>query len=379
MKFICSKEIWKRGIDAVQNAVGSPISNPIVENILLECKESQAIFTATNLNLVIRCECPVEVAEEGKVALPTKVISNVVHDLPNGDVTFDCRENRVEIVCGRFNAKLMGCPAEQFPPFVGIDEGVELTVPADDFKTVIRRTIFCTTAEKSRFELDGLKWVGGPDGVKVIGTDGRRLACIERDWKASGEISSLVPSKTLHEALSSLPDVGEVALRISERKVMISCADICMSSNLLVDNFPPYERIIPKESLQSATIERESLLGAVRRAANLANLETNMLTLQLKENSIAVVGERQEVGGLGMDEIEAKYEGQEISVYYNHRFLSDVLRVLESDEILFEFWDATRPGVIRPMGEEGYVYVIMPMRPPEKEGDDPEETEADEA
>ncbi len=257
-----------------------------------------------------------------------------------------------------------------FPPFMEVEEGIDLTVDTADLKKAIRWTIFATTSEKSRFELDGLKWVLEKEGAKVIATDGRRLSCVGRDWKSSGEISCLIPTKTMHEAMNSLPDEGEVAIRVGERKMMMSCGDICMSSNLLVDNFPPYDRIIPKESLIQAVIPREELYAAVKRASNLASLETNMLTLELKKDALGIVGERQEVGGLGKDEVGIEYSGDDLKVFYNHRFLTDVLKVLDSEKIVLELWDATRPGVIKPVGDEDYLYVIMPMRPPEEDAED---------
>ena len=373
MKFTCSKDVWARGVGAVQNAVGSPISNPMVENIFLECKGSEALFMATNLNLSIQCRCEVSVEEEGCIALPTKVITGLVRDLPDGDVSFTCKGTSVEIAAASFNGKLMGQPADQFPPFIEVDEGFDVTMDAQKFKKTVRWTIFATTVEKSRFELDGLKWVFEKDNVKVIATDGRRLAFMEQPWVPGGEGTCLIPSKTLHEALSSLPDTGELTLRVGERKAMIRSGDVTMSSNLLVDNFPPYDRIIPKENLISAVISREDLLASVRRSANLANLDTNMITLSLSQGRLSAVGERQEVGGVGIDEIDIDYDGDDLKVYYNYRFLVDVLKVLDVEEITIELWDATRPGVVRPKGEENYLYVIMPMRPPDEK---PENSDA---
>lgn len=367
MKFTCPSDVWKRGISAVQNAVGSPISNPMVENIFVECKDSEVTFMATNLNLCIRCRSKVEIEEEGSIALPTKVIGEIVSDLPQNDVTFTVVGTSIEIVAGSFDAKLKGLPGDQFPPFVEVEEGVELTVPAKELKKAIYMTNYATTTEKSRFELDGLKWVVQKDGAKIVATDGRRLACIMMPWTASNEITCLVPSKTMREANGSLPDDGDVHIRIGERKMMLSGGDVEMSSNLLVDNFPPYERIIPKECLLTAVIPREEFSTAVRRASHLANTDTNLVTISMSKNLLTIVGERQEVGGIGRDDIEIEYEGEEIKVYYNHKYIIDVLKVLDTEKIRFELWDATRPGVIRPMDSQDYLYVIMPMRAPDEE------------
>ncbi len=368
MKFRCPREVWVRGISAVQNAVGSPISNPIVENILVSCENQKVSFFATNLTLAIRCERDADVEEEGSIVLPTKVIIGLVRDLPPGEVTFECSETDVVIRCGRFFGKMKGQPGEQFPPFMPSIEGKTWSIPADMLRSAIRRTIFATSAEKSRFELDGIK-IDFRDGKTFfVATDGRRLAQVVYDNPDSSinSFGCLVPTKTMAELLNSLPEEGEAQIVASERRVLVSCGDLTVASNLLTDKFPPYEKIIPKDAQFTAIVPREPFLDMVKRVSDLSDLETSLVILELDKGSLKVHGERAEVGGRGEEDLEVEYSGDPMELRYNYRFLIDILRVLDTEKVVIELWDESRPGLIRGLGMDNYLYVIMPMRRPEE-------------
>lgn len=368
MRFRCPKDVWFRGVSAVRNAVGSPISNPMVENILVSCKEQTASFMATNLSLTIRCCREAQVEEEGEIALPTKIITDLVGDLPAGEVFFSSKETDVEIRCGSFHGVMKGQLGEQFPPFMTVAEGREWSVPVGVLREAVRRTIFATSTEKSRFELDGVKIDLRDKVIFFVSTDGRRLAQVvyKADDLPDESLEMLVPTKTMSELLSSLPDSGDVSITASERRVMFSCGDLTVASNLLADKFPPYEKIIPRDGRFRLTVGRLMLLDAVKRVSDLASLETNMVILSLTENSITVLGERAEVGGRGQEVVEVEYGGEPMEIRFNYRFLVDVLRLMSEEKASMELWDGTRPSILRFEGQDDFLYVLMPMKPPEE-------------
>lgn len=369
MKFTTSSATWLRGINAVQNAVGSAISNPILENINVSCEDNLVSFLATNLSVTIRCDGEAEIETPGSTVLPAKILVGLVQSLPNDDVMFEEKNQNVSIKCAKFSAKLKGQDAALYPPFNQVDEGDELTMPIDTLKSVIRRTIFATSQEKSRYELDGVK-IEIKDGELIcVATDGRRMALYKtknEKWP-KGPISILIPSKTLTTIQQSMPDEGEATIRIQERKIQFSCGDVVIVSNLLVDNFPQYERILPSEGKLKALINRSELLSAVKRAASVSSLETSMLVFKIGKGEIEVVGEREEVGGSSRDIVETNYDGDSMEIRYNHRFVSDLLRALEEEKVELELTDSRKPGVFRSEGVDDYLYVLMPMRPPEEE------------
>ena len=369
MKFTTSSATWSRGISAVQNAVGSAISNKILENIHVSCEDNLVSFLATNLSVTIRCDGEAEVETPGSTVLPAKILVGLIQSLPNDEVVFEEKNENVSIKCAKFSGKLKGQDAALFPPFNQVDEGNDLEMPIDTLKSVIRRTVFATSQEKSRYELDGVKFELTDGTLKCIATDGRRMALYKttnEKWP-KGPISALVPTKTLHIIQSSMPDEGNVAIRIHERKIQFSCGDVVIVSNLLVDNFPQYERILPSEGKFKALINRAELIASVKRTSTLTSVETRMLVLKMTKDQIEVVSEREEVGGSGIDFVEANYDGDEMEIRYNYQYLSDVLRALEQEKVELELTDSRKPAVFRGEGDNDYLYVLMPMRPPENE------------
>ncbi len=370
MKFKSSNQTLIRGISVVQNAVGSPISNPIVENILLSCdKESNKIvFIATNLSLTIRCEGDAEVEKSGEIVLPSTIIINLVNDLPEGDVFIEKEEEEIHIECEEFKGKMKGQSGELFPPFIYLEEGEEISIEAEELKDIIRKTLFATSSEKARYELDGVKIEIKKNELKTVSTDGRRLSIYKtkRENLPDKEIDALIPSKTLYEVQRSLYDEGIVQFKFMERKVQIQFGDTTIISNLLSDNYPQYEKIVPPDSDIKVVMNRDEFSSAIKRVSWLTNLDTNMVIVRIRKGEIEILSEREEIGGEGREKIDAEYDGEEIEIRYNNRFLLDYLRVMDDEKIEMEIRDSRKPGVFRIVGKEEYKYVLMPMRPPEE-------------
>lgn len=369
MKFSASYATWSRGVSAVQGAVGSTLSNPILENIFIECHENQVSFMATNLSVTIRCLGEAQVEAPGSIVLPARVLAPLVQSLPNADVHFEEENANVKINCARFDGTLKGQDASLFPPFNAVEEGISYSLPADTLKSVIRKTLIATTNDNPRYELDGVKFDLVDGKLTCVSTDGRRLSVIhlDEDNFPNESLSLLVPTKALQVIQSALPDEGDVTIRGQERRVQFECGDTVVVSNLLVDKFPQYDRILPPPGEIKAKFSRSELLSAIRRAANLASQDTGMLMFRLKPGQLEVSGEREEVGGSGVDQIDAEYEGEPLEVRYNHKFITEALRVIEEDEVIWELFDTRKPGTFYGLGNDRYRYVIMPMRPPDNE------------
>lgn len=369
MKFKCSSQVLSRGISAVRNAVGSPISNPIVENIHVSCEADKVRFHATNLNLTIRCEGEAQVEEPGEIVLPSKVIVEVFMDLPPGEASFECREETARIQCGEFKARMKGQSGELFPPFVALEEGEEIRIDAGTLKDIIRKTIIATSTDKSRFELDGVKCELKGKEIIWVATDGRRLSfySMAMEGLPEHEMSSLIPTKTLQEVQRTLPDEGEINLRLQPRKIQFKGGDTTIISNLLADNFPQYQKIIPPEGQYALRAKREELAAAIKRASYLSNVETRMVILKMSPAEVEIFGEREEVGGEGRDMINAEFDGERIEMRFNSDYLLDCLRVLEEESVELRIHDVRKPGIIRGIGNKNFLHVIMPIRPPEGE------------
>ncbi|MEW6234555.1 MAG: DNA polymerase III subunit beta [Candidatus Omnitrophota bacterium] len=369
MKFKSASQTWSRGINAVQGAVGSPISNPIVENIHVSCEGEKVRFMATNLNLSILCEGEAEVEEAGEIVLPAKILGNIGRDLPQGDVFCETKEETVKIRCGSFLARFKGNPGELFPPFCKLEEGRYIKISSKTLKDTIRKTYITTTTDKARFELDGVKFDLKGKVLNCVSTDGRRLSRYQIVDEALQEedFSSFLPAKTLFEVQKTLPDEGDVEIIFQEKRVQFSCGDAKIVSNLIVENFPPYEKIIPPPGNIKITFDKEKLLGAVKRASILSSQETNLIIVQIKSKEMRVFAEREEIGGEGSETISLEYEGEELKIRYNHKFLEDFLKIADEETVELEINDPRKPGIWRGVGNEKFLYVLMPLKEPQEE------------
>lgn len=368
MKFTATNQAWIRGISAVQNAIGSPISNPVVENIYVSCEKDKAVFIATNLNLSIRCEIEAVVKEPGQVVVPSGILTNIVRDFPEGDVEFSLEKKSIRISGGEFKVRINGHDANDFPSFAYVKEKVKFSIEVSRLKEAIRKTVFATTHEKARFELDGVCFDVRDKQLHCVSTDGRRLAWyMVDDVKLDVEnIAVLVPTKTLQEVNNSLPDEGEAVIKLEDKRIEVSCADVVVVSNLLNYNFPQYEKIVPRDSKFKAVVKREMLNHAVKRASNLANTETGMVVMKVEKNQIETNAERIEIGGEGRDKIAAEYSGETVENRYNYKFLLDFFRAIDEEEVEIELWESAKPAIFHGKGKEKYLYLVMPMKPPEE-------------
>ncbi len=368
MKFTSSTHTWHRGISAVQSAVGSPISNPIVENIHLSCQDKKIHFMATNLNLTIHCEGEAEIEEEGEIVLPSKILINIVRDLPDGDVWFEEENETVRMKCGEFTAKLKGHPGELFPPLNLVKSGFDFKIDAQTLKDITRKTLIAASTDKARFELDGVKFDFKEKTLNCVSTDGKRLSLYKYNNETipEEELSVFVPSKTLHEVHRTMQEEGEVEVRIQEKKIQFSCGDLTIISNLLVENFPKYEKIVPPPGDIKIKVKRELLLGAVKRASNLSDHLMNLLIMKTYSGHIELLGEREEVGGEGREIVDAEYEGEELVFRFNYLFILDFLRIIDEEEVEIESRNPEKPSIFRPVGREEFIYVLMPLRPSEQ-------------
>lgn len=326
---------------------------------------------ATNLNLTIRCEGEAEVIESGEILLPSEVITEVVHDLPQEVVKFETKNENTFIECIKFKAKIKGLPGEMFPPFMEVEGEEVLVIKNEKIKDIIRKTIITTSIEKSKYELSGIFFEFKEGKLSCVATDGRRLSIyrIKENIEKISEknINALIPGKTLQEIARILPDERDVRITVGDRKIQFKSGDVTIISNLLAENFPVYERIIPPAGDKKLVMDREAFLSAVKRAANLTSTETKMVLLNVEEGKIDITGEREESGSEGKDQIDTDYFGEKMQIRYNHVFLSDFLKVVNSDKVEIEMRDPKKPGILRALGDEEYNYVLMPMRPPDEE------------
>jgi DNA polymerase-3 subunit beta len=361
MKIRCSSDLLRSGVNAVQSIAQTRISNPIAETILLTAKKGIVEFLATDLSIDIKYYGEADVQEEGEVAVPSRVVQDLVRELYGEETYLELTEEGVEIRCGAGNFRLQTLDPVDVPRFKSLDEGKEIKIEADVMREAFRRTVFATTVEESRFELDGVKLDLQAEGLFFVASDGRRLSKVVVPGEDLGRAGAVVPTRAVEEIGRVLPPEGTVRLVIGDKKVMVEGENFGIVAGLLRDKFPPYEQIIPKEFSIVAEVDNEMFLQGVRSATVMARERGQMIRLVFESGTVTFVGEQSERGAARFC-APVDYSGGRFEVGFRSIFLLDYLKVCGPGKTKIHLTDQERASVFIPDGADNFLHLIMPMK-----------------
>jgi DNA polymerase-3 subunit beta len=340
---------------------------PILANVLIESQKSAIRITATDLEVGVRGEVDGEVIKEGTTTVNAKKLYEIIREVPTEQVHLKKLENDwVEIRSGKSVFKIMGMDAREFPQFPTIDSKGLSTTPASTVREMIERTIFSVSTDETRYSLNGVFITESEGGkVRMVSTDGHRLAFDERALGSLGLSKGVIlPRKGLAE-LKKLLDSGEdgvVSIGFKENMGLVIKDKVELFMRLIDGDFPDYTKVIPKGNPSIAKADHDELLQALRRVSILSSERYKGIKMEFSDGKISISANNPDLGE-AVEEIEAEYQGKPIAIGFNARYLLDVLGVLAADgEIDIELKDELSPSVIRKSGQEGYLYVLMPMR-----------------
>lgn len=362
MKLKVTKEKILGALQTVCGVVSGRSTIPILSNVLLVAEKNRLWLTATDLEVAIRCGIETEVEKIGASTLPAKRLLNIIRELPAEDVDIQIDDkNTASITCGQSYFKVMGLSDEHFPPLQKFNGGFSYTLEQSVFKDMLQKTSYAASMDESRFVLNGVLLTFKNDKLTIVATDGRRLALAEHEMEfpKEAETELILPTKAVNELLHSLRDEGTVRIQTTKTQVSFQCGDTLLISKMIEGTYPNFRQVIPSQCEERVTIERETLLTAIRRVALLASEKQNSVRLTFSKNKLQVSIETPDVGE-AREILPVKYTGKEIQVAFNPDFIMDPLRNLTSDEIFFEMTDEMSPGVIK--CDVPFIYVLMPMR-----------------
>ncbi|MFH1878711.1 MAG: DNA polymerase III subunit beta [Candidatus Omnitrophota bacterium] len=364
MELDITKAALVEGIQTVQNAVSQKSSLPILSNVLLEAENSELKLTATDLDLGICSTLPVTLIQPGAITLPAKKFFDIIKALPD-DSTINLsmkKNNFVTIKSGKAQFKIIGLPKEEFPQLPVFKDKDSITIEQKSFKEMLNLTDFSISKDDTRYVLNGIYMIVKGDSVILVATDGRRLSVISRKLakKTLVDREIIIPTKTIQEAKRMLADEGDVIIKFSDNQVMFSFSSTFILSRLIEGEYPNYKKVIPQKTENEVRVSRNDFLAAARRASIFTDQDSMAIKLTLKKKKMTITKNTPYLGE-AREEIDAEYTGPEdLEIGFNPKYLIDVLKSLEDDEIVFEVYDANKPGVIR-KGEE-YTYVVLPMQ-----------------
>jgi DNA polymerase-3 subunit beta len=350
-----------------QNIVERRNTIPILANVLISAQKKVIQITATDLEVGVRGDVEGDVIKEGTVTVNAKKLYEIIREVPNEQVQLKRLENDwVEIRSGKSVFKIVGMDAREFPQFPTFDSKELSSTPSSMLRGMIERTIFSVSTDETRYSLNGVFVEQGDGGrVKMVATDGHRLAFDERELGSLGLSKGVIlPRKGLTELKKVLEsgDDGIVAIGFRENMVLVAKNNVELFMRLIDGDFPDYTKVIPQGNPNVAKIEHDDLLQALRRVSILSSERYKGIKMEFSAGKISLSANNPDLGE-AVEEIDAEYKGKPISIGFNARYLLDVLGVLNGEgEINIELKDELSPSIVRKAGDEGYLYVLMPMR-----------------
>jgi DNA polymerase III subunit beta len=374
MKVSALQDNFSKGLSVVGRAVPARSTLPQASHVKIETDEGRLKLVATDLMMATTCWIGAQVEEEGAVTVPARLLTDFVTSLPNEriDLTVPARGRQVHISCARNEATMAGMDAADFPPVPAVADGLSLTLEPKTLRKAISQVQFAAASDDTRPVLTGVHTLAEGSELTLAAADGFRLAVHKLPLKQEvpERVEVIIPARALREIERLITDDNEpveMAINGARSQVLFRLPDVEVVATLIQGTFPNYGQLIPQSYSTKTTIDMGQFLQETRIAAIFARDGAGIVRIQLEpgEGSNAgklIVSARAEEIGEHRGDIDVEVEGEASKIAFNSRYLQDVLQALDDvDKVALETTSPSSPGVIRPIGDDRYVHVVMPM------------------
>ncbi len=402
MDFIIDQKKLFQALDAVSDVVPSKTAIPVLSHLLLEAfseksTDGKITISATDLDISITTSVPAVVEEPGRITIPARKFVDIIRELPEGPISIKAKDNKVVISSGGGGGKgeefeasdrplqpgqglyvLMGLTPEDYPELPSEIEGVLLpfgengNLESNLLNEMISKTYFAVSKDETRPVLNGVLCQIRPDGIILVATDGHRLVRhfkavdLKKYLQGKDRVEAIIPPRALQHLLKLLS--GENVLDrcvLSSNHILFDLKHTKLFSRLIEGPYVDFEQVIPQNNANRASISNSALTPSVRRVSILSNTQTRQIRIHLKKNEIELSATSQDVGGEARESIQADYNGTPMEIGYNSLYLLDILKRIDSEEVLFELNTPVTAGIVRPAVQpegEDYLCLLMPLR-----------------
>ena len=371
MKFSILQENLSHGVTVASRSASAKASLPILNHILLSAEDGRLKISSTNLEIGVNYYTGAKVEEEGSLAVPARVLQDLISSLSPGKVEITVNKGNLHLNSGGVEANIAGIDGSEFPTIPNFPKEGGVGLPAEELSQAINEVSYAASVDENRAVLSGVLWSIEGDKMELVATDGYRLA--KKDTKISNKIPPwqvIIPAKTMSELakiISELtgrgesPDEVQVFLNKEENQMSLKLGNIELSSRLIEGKYPPYEGIIPQEFTVRGVFEKDQLIQSLRLAGVFAKdlgaivkMSISSSGLELSANTVQLGDEKTTIHG--------EIEGSEVNVAFNSRYLLDALGHLSSNQVSFEIKSNSSPGVLKAIGREDLLLLVMPVR-----------------
>ncbi|MDH4140235.1 MAG: DNA polymerase III subunit beta [Coriobacteriia bacterium] len=365
MKFSVARGELVDALSAVSRGLSSRSTLPILSGILFSAEESGAVtLQATDLEVSVKNALEANVSESGQSVLPGRLVADIVRALPEAAVEIQLTSDAARIECGTSSFSVRTLPAEDFPRFPEVEGDKSVVLDTKTFTSAVTHVSKAVSRDETRPILTGvLVCVEGPS-LRMVATDSYRLAVKEivLSENAGAEANVVIPGKALDEVARLASGVETITFSVSDSQIVFEVGRTVFVTRRIDGTFPNYKQLIPQETETKVAVSREEMLQAVRRVSLLAQHNSPLrISIQASEQTMTLSATTQDVGDAS-EALMVKAEGTDVEIAFNHAFLADGLAAAEGEDVALEMVSPLKPGVLRATQDEGFLYLLMPVR-----------------
>lgn len=367
MKFTCTQQTLSKALNIVSKAVSSRTTIPILKGILLEAGANGTVrLAASDLDLSIEKVIEAEVQEEGSIVVSAKLFGDIIRKLPSSNITIETRdENTVYIKSLNSEFNVVGISPDEFPSFGETEDDVESVIfDKESFKEMVRKTSFSASIDESKGVITGVLIELEENSTNMVALDGFRMAIAREEAKNDNKKKIIIAAKIINELskiISESDDEGNLEIIVGKKKASAVLPGTKVIMRLLEGEFIKYRDIIPKESKIKVVINRADFLSSIERASLLAKEgKNNLIRIKIEDQKI-IISSRSEEGNV-KEEVDIKKDGDDLEIGFNSKYLSDVIKVIDDEDIVMEFNSNVNPCLVKPLEGNAFEYLILPVR-----------------
>jgi len=374
MKLLIPQEKLKQGLNIVEKISSKSLTLPILNNILIGTEKNFLNLAATDLEIGINWWVLSKIEKEGKIVVPSRLLFSFINLLPSKNVNLEIKGSNLIVECDNYKTQIKGLNAEEFPIIPKITEGESIVIDNASFCQNLSQVADIAVPSTTRPEISGVYFLFQKDLITIAATDSFRLGekkiFLKRKSSLDKEYSLILPQKTVKEIVNIFGEKkGDLKIYFSSNQVMFESSmeetphpQVQLVSRLIEGEYPNYQEIIPKKFTTQIVLKKNEFLNQVK-AASLFSGKINEIKIKahVKEKKLSILSESSEIGK-HESSVSGKIKGEPIQISFNHRFLLDGLLSIKSSEIILELNGDSGPGVIKPVGDDTYLYVVMPIK-----------------
>lgn len=366
MKFIVSSSQLLKQLQHISGVINANTVLPILEDFLFEVEKNKLNVVATDLETVMRIQLDIEAKDSGKVCIPARILLDSLKNIPDQPLTFNIDKNfSVEITSDNGKYKVMGENPDNFPKEPGADDTTSFTMTASGLITAINKTLFAVSNDDLRPAMTGVYFELNKEFIQFVATDAHRLVRYKRtDVSCPKADSFIVPRKPLNLLKAALPDKDdEITISYNSNHLFVKHGTTQMSCRLIDARFPDYKVVIPADNPYKMVVAKTDFQSALRRVNVFSNKSTNQVVLNISGSELQLAAQDVDFSFEGNERMKCQYDGEDLAIAFNARFLIEMLNAADSDEVRLELATPTKAGIIKPTETDDHEDLLMLVMP----------------